>query len=45
MDWLKKHHVVLDCYNKAITCRDEEWKQGKIQGIPRAVDVREISTM
>jgi hypothetical protein len=45
MDWLEKHHVVLDCYNKTITCLDEEGKQGKIQGIPRVVDVREISTM
>jgi predicted aspartyl protease len=24
MDWLEKHHVVLDCYNKTITCIDEE---------------------
>jgi predicted aspartyl protease len=45
MDWLEKHHVVLDCYNKTITCLDEEGKQGKIQGIPRVVVVREISAM
>ena len=45
MDWLEKHHVVLDCYNKTITCLDEEGKQGKIQGIPRVVVVREISSM
>jgi hypothetical protein len=44
-DWLEKHHVVLECYNKTITCLDEEGKQGKIQGIPRVVVVREISTM
>jgi hypothetical protein len=24
MDKLEKHHVVLDCYNKTITCLDEE---------------------
>jgi len=24
MDWLKKTHVVLDCYNTTITCFDEE---------------------
>ena len=24
MDWLEKYHVVLDCYNKTITCLDEE---------------------
>ena len=23
MDWLEKHHVVLDCYNNTITCLDE----------------------
>jgi hypothetical protein len=27
MDWLEKHHDVLDCYNKTITCLDEEGKQ------------------
>jgi hypothetical protein len=24
MDWLDKHHVVLDCHNKTFTCLDEE---------------------
>ena len=42
MDWLEKHHVVLDYYNKTITCVDEEWKQGKIHGILRVVVVREV---
>jgi hypothetical protein len=45
MDWLEKHHVVLDCYNKTITCLDEGWKQGKIQCIMRVVFVREILDM
>ena len=36
MDWLEKHHVFLDCYNKVVTCIDEEGKQGKIRGIPRS---------
>ena len=45
MDWLEKHHGVLDYYNKTITCIDEEGSQGKIQGIPRDVVIREISTM
>jgi hypothetical protein len=26
MDWLDKHHVVLDCHNKTFTCLDEEGK-------------------
>jgi hypothetical protein len=45
MDWLGKHRVILDCYNKTITCLGEEGKQGKIQGIPRVVAIREISSM
>jgi hypothetical protein len=45
MYWLEKNHVVLDYYNKTITCLDEEGNQGKIQGIPRVVIVREISSM
>jgi hypothetical protein len=23
MDWLDKHHVILDCHNKIFTCLDE----------------------
>jgi hypothetical protein len=38
-----KQHTI--CYNKTITCLDEEWKQGKIQGILRAIVVREILVM
>ena len=45
MDWLEKHNIVLDCYNNTITSLDEEGKQGKIQGIPRVVAVRDISSM
>jgi hypothetical protein len=45
MDWLEKHHDVLECYNKTIISLNEGGKQGKIQGIPRDVVVREILTM
>jgi hypothetical protein len=45
MDWLDQHHVVLDYHNKAFTCLDEEGNLRTVQGIPRVVDVREISTM
>jgi hypothetical protein len=45
MGWLEKLQVVLDCYNKTITCLDEEGKKGNIQGIPRVVVVREIPSM
>jgi hypothetical protein len=26
MDWLDKHHVVLNCHDKTFTCIDEEGK-------------------
>jgi hypothetical protein len=45
MDWLDQHHAILDCHNKAFTCLDEEGNQRAVQGIPRAVAIREISAM
>jgi hypothetical protein len=45
MEWLDQHHAILDCRNKEFTCFNEEGNQRSIQGIPRAVTVREISTM
>jgi hypothetical protein len=45
MDWLDKHHVVLDCYNKDFTCLDEEGNSRMVQGIPRPISIREISTL
>jgi hypothetical protein len=45
MDWLDPHNDLLDCHNKEFTCLDEEGKKRKVQGIPRAVTVREISTL
>jgi hypothetical protein len=29
MDWLEKHHVVLDFYNKIITCLDDFMRRTK----------------
>jgi hypothetical protein len=45
MDWLDQHHVVLDYYNKAFTCLDEEGNLRAVQGIPRVVTIREVSTL
>jgi hypothetical protein len=45
MDWLDPHHALLDCHKKEFTCLDEEGNQRKVQGIPRAVTVREISAL
>jgi hypothetical protein len=45
MDWLDKHHAVLDCYNKTFTCLDEEGNLRNVQGIPRVVTIREVSAL
>jgi predicted aspartyl protease len=45
MDWLDPLHALLDCHNKAFTCLDEEGNQRKVQGIFRAITVREISSL
>jgi hypothetical protein len=34
----------LDCCNKGFICLDEEGNSRKIQGIPRPISIREIST-
>jgi len=45
MDWLYQHHVVLDCYKKELTFLYEEGNLKKVQGIPRVLNVREISVL
>jgi hypothetical protein len=45
LDWLDQHHVILDCHNKAFTFLDEEGNLRKVQGIPRAITIREISAL
>jgi hypothetical protein len=45
MDQLDQHHALLDYCNKRFTCLNEEGNQVTVQGIPRAVAVREISAM
>jgi hypothetical protein len=45
MEWLDQHHALLDCRNKRFTCLNEEGNQVTVQGIPRAVAIREISAM
>jgi hypothetical protein len=45
MDWLDQHHTFLDYHKKAFTCIYEEGKLRKVQGIPRAVTIREISAL
>jgi hypothetical protein len=33
MDWMDKHHFVLDFHNKTFTCLDEEGKQSTMHGV------------
>jgi hypothetical protein len=43
MGWLDQHRVVLDCHKNTFTFLDEEGNMRTIQGIPRAVAIKEIS--
>ena len=45
MDWLDQHHVVLDCYNKAFSCLDEQGNLRRVQGILGGMTNREVSTL
>ena len=45
MDWLDKHHAVLDCYSETFTCLDGEGSHRTVQGVPRPTAVREISAL
>jgi hypothetical protein len=45
MDWLDKHHVVLDCHNKIFTCLYGNGKQSTVKGFPRPISTREISAL
>ena len=45
MDWLEQHHVMLDRLHKSILCTDSQGNQVKVQGIPKKVSVRKISSL
>lgn len=45
MDWLEKHRVVLNCFEKTFTCLNEEGENTLVKGIPREVFVRQISAL
>jgi hypothetical protein len=45
MDWLEKHHVVLDCHNKTFTCLDGNGKQSIVKRVPKPISIRDISTL
>ena len=45
MDWLEQHHFMLDCLHKSILRTYSQGNQVKVQGIPKKVSVRKISTL
>jgi hypothetical protein len=45
MDWLDQHHALLDFRKKRFTYLNEEGNPVTVQGIPRVMAIREISTM
>jgi hypothetical protein len=45
MDWLKRHRVILNCYEKSFLYKDGNKISRTIQGIRKPVSVRQISTM
>ena len=45
MDWLEKHRVLLNCYDKTFTCINSDGKSISVKGIPRKTTVRQISAL
>ena len=45
MEWLEQHHAMLDFLHKSILCTDSQGNQVNIQGIPKKVSVRKISSL
>ena len=45
MDWLEQHHVMLNFLHNSILCTYIQGNQKKIQGIPKKVSVRHISSL
>ena len=45
MEWLDKHHAVLDFHNKTFTCLHGNGKQSTVRGVPRPISIREISAL
>lgn len=45
MDWLEKHNVILNCFEKTFNCLNEKEETVVVQGIPREVSIRQISTL
>jgi hypothetical protein len=40
MDWLERHKIVLDCYEKSLKYKDEKYTVRTVQGIQKPISVR-----
>ena len=40
MDWLEKHKVMLNCFDKTFTCTNNTLNTIKVKGIPRKVTIK-----
>ena len=45
MDWLERHQVVLNCFQRTITCLNDKGERITVKRIPRKVSVRQISAL
>ena len=45
MDWLERHKVVLDCYEKSLKYKDKNDTVRTVQGIQKPISVRKISAL
>ena len=45
MDWLERHKVVLDCYEKSLKYKDENNTIRTVKGIQKPISDRHISAM
>ena len=42
---MEQHNIMLDCLQHYILCTDSQGNQVKVQGIPKKVSLRPISTL
>ena len=45
MDWVEKHRVIFNCYDKTLSCIDKESNTILVKWIPSKTIIREISTL
>ena len=45
MDWLEKHQVILNCFQKTFTCLNDKGERISVKGIPKKVSVRQNSAL